>query len=128
MKVKMDDKLFWAVKTMLNAKALRKEIAEYFGISVCTVDRVQASESFDEYKQILAAMAAKNRERKAGKTPSAPAPEPEPVKAPEGGKMVEIGRQNAAYINNRLFELLKEQNDLLKLISNKLVYIVEQLT
>lgn len=109
MAMKMNDKLFRLVKLMLNSGASVAETAEYFQLAKGTVQRVKASENMDEYHAILAAMHAK-----APKQPEKPAPaQPEAL--------------GTHYMNNRVYELLKEQNELLKLLSNKLAFIVEAL-
>ena len=118
MKSKIDSKLFWAVKTMLQGGASTEEIVNYFSVSACSVTRIRKSESYEEYKQILAAVNTAIKKKNAEKATE------EPVKAPPAP----AGTMNQMYIQNRVYELLKEQNELLKLISNKLVFIVEQLS
>lgn len=104
----IDEKTFWAMKTMLNGGAKGTEVAEYFGFSVQTVCLVNKSSDLDEYHQKKAEKKAKQKK------------ESEPVKT-EVNRMVTI--QGSHYI----MEELRKQNELLTLISNKLAFIVEQL-
>ena len=116
-KRKIDLKTFKAVKTMLCGGATTEETAEFLEISQATVSRIRQSETWEEYHQIIAAMYAKQNALE--KQKSQPVVESIPVPAPTP--------LNQAYLNNRVYELLKEQNEMLKLISNKMAFIVEQL-
>ena len=134
-RVKIDENMFWTVKTLTKGGATIPEIADFLKISTSTVSRIRASESLQEYKNQLAAIAleikAKNAQKAAMKaaakeivtaTVSAPEKAPEKPEKPE-----KQDRTQYNYVNNRVLEELKAQNELLKLISNKLCFIVEQL-
>ena len=129
MKTKIDEKMFRAVKIMLNGGASTQEVVDYLQISAATTGRIRASETFEEYQAILAAMGAKIKAYNAKKKAEAKQDEAEvkPVEQPAEKPPVAPTLMNQAYLNNRVYELMKEQNELLKLLSNKLAYIVDQL-
>lgn len=114
-KRKIDTKAFKAVKTMLSGGATIEETSEFLGVSPATVSRIRSAETYEEYLHIIAAMYTKKKakEKQESKPVAEPAPTPTSL--------------NQGYLNNRIYELLKEQNEMLKLISNKMAFIVEQL-
>ena len=120
-KRKIDIKTFKAVKTMLSGGATIEETSDFLGVSSATISRIRQSETYEEYRQIIAAMWVKQKaqEQQESKPTAEPAPVPAPVPTPTS--------LNQGYLNNRIYELLKEQNEMLKLISNKMAFIVEQL-
>ena len=103
------ESMFKAVKTLISGGASYKECAEYMQIGYSTVCRIASAETFDEYRQIIAAINIKINESKKK------AEEPKPVNG------------TSIYQTNRVIELLKQQNELLTIVSNKLAFIVEQL-
>lgn len=109
---KIDEKMFYAVKALLEAGSTIPETAKYLKLGEATVGRIKAAESLQDYQQTLAAIALANKARKTAE------------KAPEQAKPQVVYHQT----DNYTVQLLKEQNELLKLISAKLVFIVEQLT
>ena len=125
MKQKIDANMYNAVKTLLTAGSTATEIAQYLKISVATVRRIKVSETLEEYRHQMAAIQAEYQRRKTAKKAPEPISEPEPIAAPERAKKADPVAYN--YVNNRMLEELKAQNELLKLISNKLAFIVEQL-
>ena len=136
-RVKIDENMFWTVKTLTKGGATIPEISDFLKISTSTVSRIRASESLQEYKNQLAAIAleikARNQAKKASEKKheeNIPAPVTAPEKAPEKPAKDVQEKQDRTqynYVNNRVLEELKAQNELLKLISNKLCFIVEQL-
>ena len=118
-KRKIDIKAFKAVKTMLSGGATIEETSEFLDVSPATISRIRQSETYEEYRQIIAAMWVKQKaqEQQESKPTAEPAPAPVPVPM----------SLNQGSLNNRIYELLKEQNEMLKLISNKMAFIVEQL-
>jgi hypothetical protein len=139
---KVDERLFKMVKLMCKSGAPYAEIAEYFQISPTTVKRINNSESIVEYRNIMAAWAISQRERreKIRNAKQAPVQEPVPepvqiqvaVPVPEEPVIPDLkmpgGTMSAAYQFNRMIEMMKKQNEILTLMSNKLTYLVEQLT
>lgn len=121
--VKVTQSVFNCIKTLLAGGASHKECADYMQLSVITVGRINRAETYEDYKQsvIMAKLHS-------GKPVSVPVPEqtPEPEQEkPEKPKAVDT---SGTYQMNRLIELMKEQNELLKAISNKMAFIVEQLS
>ena len=125
---RMDEKGYKAIKAMLNGGATFQDCMDYAGVGVSTVQRIKKSKDFDGYKELIREQNEKYLKSKAVKEPAkntAPSPAPAVVipdlKLP-GGTM------SGAYQINRIVELLKQQNETLTRISNKLAYIVEELT
>ena len=115
-KPKVTEGIFNAVKLLTNGGASVDEIAEYLSISPATVSRIRSSQNMDEYKN--AAIAAYMNYRHKTKKPEPPAVEETP----------KVSGMSGNYQMNRVIELLKAQNETLTLISNKLAFIVDELT
>ena len=113
------EKLFWAIKTLYAGGASTKEASEYFGVSEATLRLVNKSESLEEYRNMQCAIHAKYRKLAPSK-PVQPAPEKPANKVDMPYMPYSVQRE--------ITEQLKAQTELLKLISAKLVYIVEQLS
>lgn len=109
---KIDLNMFNAVKVLLNGGATQREAAEYMKISPNTVYRIAKSESFDEYRNEVYVQGKKTYPKNETS---------ETVKRPEE-------KCSSSYQLNRIYDALKQQNELLALISNKLAYVVEQLS
>ena len=120
--------LFLAVKSLLDAGATYSEVRKFYGLATDTISRIKQSETFDEYKQILAAINAKIRERKQEKL--APGKDEEEVKAITQTPVTEpvVTKQVVVpyAFQHQVLERLDKQNELLTLISAKLAYVVEQ--
>ena len=128
MVVKVTQSVFNCIKTLLAGGASHKECADYMKLSVITVGRINRAETYEDYKQsvIMAKLHS-------GKPVAVPVPESEPKSEPEEGKsekqkVVDVGSTWSTYQMNRMIEIMKEQNELLKAISNKMAFIVEQLS
>ena len=121
----MDDKLFWAIKTMLAGKATYPEIAKYFDIGTSTVARVKNAENYDEYLAMIHAMYAKKK-----KSQAEPEKAPETAKAPEApAHQVIEHRQNVTVQATHYMESeLRKQTETLELISRKLTATLEAVT
>lgn len=135
MKKKLTQKEFIAVKVLLESGAGNAECSKYFKLSPATISRIKASENWDDYCQILAAIALAQKERRNKTRNEVVAKEkaiceqrteqevkPEPAKA-NGSYHV----MSSNYQVNRMIEELKIQNEHLKAISAKLAFIVEAL-
>ena len=126
MKAKMNERLFRLVKLMLKDGETIAETARYFDLGATTVQRVRASETFEEYQHIIMAIYAKKKAHKQApvtevEIATVPAPEA-PKKAPCGPETTALSRY---YSDNRVWDALKTQNELLTLISNKLTALLE---
>ena len=110
---KITPQVFNAVKTLLKGGATQGEAANYMGISGNTVNRIAKAETFEEYTNIAYANGC-------GKG------------VPKGGLLTDDkqkgGTISANYQMNRMYELLKQINETLTIMSNKLCFVVDELT
>lgn len=131
-KVKVNQRTFDHAKLLLKAGERYDGVAEYLEISKWTVGVIAHSETFEEYKNTLAAIYAKQRnKREEKKTEEISTPEEKQEKKDEkiiGDYKLPGGTMSANYQFNRLVELVKKQNELLELISNKMAFIVDELS
>ena len=117
-RTRITENIYNAVKLILKGGAKASEAAEAMGISLNSVHRIKKSESYVDYVN-FAYMNGSNRYR--SKEQEAPKEEKADLKQP-GGTL------SSAYQMNRMCEALKEQTELLKLLSNKVAFIVDELT
>ena len=120
---KMTESKYTAIKILLNGGATVKEAAEYMQVSTAVVYGVKNTADFAEYCQNSAERDARRKQNAAIRIK-------EQEKAKEAAKEPERQPGTAmtsTYQMNRVYEALKAQNELLKLISEKLAFIVEQL-
>ena len=114
---KVTPKVFACVKTLLNGGAMVKEVSDYMGLSGWTVHKINKSETYEEYRQIIEEETSKRKEKY-----NTPVEAKKPaIQAPDS-----VG--DKVYGANRICELLTHQNELLKGIMNKLAFIVDELT
>ena len=117
------DTKFNAVKVMLKGGASVKEAAQYLQLGEATVYRIKAAETFAEYKQELAALAAKATAAKKAK-----AGEPTNKEEDKPHEVVKEIRQSVTIqATHYMEEQLRKTNELLQQISAKLAYIVNDL-
>ena len=119
-RTRITENIYNAVKLILRGGAKTKQAAEAMGISVNTVHRINKTESYQEYVN-LAYMNGSAWYREQEKQDKKPEEKIEPLKQ-AGGQL------SSGYQLNRIYEALKEQNELLKLLSNKVAFIVDELT
>ena len=119
---KLTPKTFQAIKTLLAGGATYEECANYMDVSVSTVGRVARAENFQEYGNSIAAIAIRCNQKKVK------ADTTEQEATPELDLKMPGGTLSGAYQINRIVELLKAQSETLVLISNKLAFIVDELT
>lgn len=126
MRRKIDEKNFELVKIMTAGGADIATIAAHLGISSQTISRCRKADDFTGYKALTTAEGRKSNARRKAKQEPAPAPTPaqEPAPTPTLAPI----RVNAHINDTAILTALREQNELLKLISRKLVFIVEQLS
>lgn len=122
-RTRITENIYNAVKLILRGGAKAKVAAETMGISVNSVHRINKSESYDEYVNMayMNGSARYREQEKKEKEESKQTPQAETLKLP-GGQL------SSGYQLNRIYEALKEQNELLKLLSNKVAFIVDELT
>jgi len=138
----IDKKMFDCIKILLEGKASYTEIQEFTNVGRTTVSRIAHSESWEDYQQQMAAMRAawhcRVAEKKAEKQAAADRAREEKekaakavaeaVKAVPAASLIPQPKADPVYGANRICELLTHQNELLKAISNKLAFIVDELT
>ena len=138
----VDATKFKCVKILLESGANYAEITQMTWIGDVTIWRIKNAETFEEYRHNVqaAAISAKQKKRmreEAAKKLDEEVKKQEAVKAQEAEdkRKEEDRRQEKPYTmmasnyqTNRLIELLREQNEILKCMSNKLAFIVDELT
>ena len=119
------EKMFKAAKILFNSGSTTYEVAEYLDISQTTAYRMMKAETFEEYQN---EQAAKGKARyHQMKAVHAIKEEQEKEEEPQEKKPVQNPMTNN-YQMNRLIEIIKEQNEILKTMSNKIAFIVDELT
>lgn len=132
----VDQKMFDCVKILLQSGATRAEIEKYTGLGHTAIYRISVSETFQDYRNLLAAIALEYRQKKEKKAAEKAAAEkkPEPAPAPEPEKPAE---QPAQVVEHRqtvtvqatyyVSQKLDAMTELLKTISAKLACIIDDL-
>ena len=121
---KITEGQFKAIKTLLRGGATQKEAAEYMQVSTNTAFWVDKAETFEEYQHMnaerhlahkrVAAIKAKEAEQATPAQPAAP-------------QVVEYRQNVTIQATHYMMQKLEETNSLLKMISNKLAFIVDEL-
>ena len=136
----VDQKMFDCVKILLQSGATRAEIEKYTGLGHTAIYRISVSETYQDYRNLLAAIALEYREKKAKKAAEKaaekaaaekkpePVPEPEPDKPAEQPTQVIEHRQTVTvqatyYVSQKLDAI----TELLKTISAKMACIIDDL-
>ena len=139
----MTEGKFKAIKVLLKSGATQQEVADTFEVSINVVRCCKNSETFEEYRHKMYVMYSSSYRRKKNaelkkqeeERVAAEAKAAEEAKKQEAEKPEPV-REKAAvpqmmassYQVNRMIELMQQQHELLKFISNKLAFIVEELT
>lgn len=119
-KLHVTPKVFSAVKIMLNGGATNRECADYMSISPQTVGFIKKAEDYNEYQNIMTANSGYHRKKKAAE---------EKAKGQSSEPQVVEHRQSITVVaNHYMMEELKQQTEYLKLISNKLAFLIDELT
>lgn len=141
----IDKKMFDCIKILLEGKASYTEIQDFTNVGRTTISRIAHSDSWEDYQQQMAAMrvawhcrvAEKKAKEQAVADRAMRAMEEkentikagaEAVKAVPAASLIPQPKADPVYGANRICELLTHQNELLKAISNKLAFIVDELT
>lgn len=130
----VDQKMFDCVKILLQSGATRAEIEKYTGLGHTAIYRISVSETFQDYRNLLAAIALEYRQKKEKKAAEKAAAEKKPEPAPEPEKPAE---QPAQVVEHRqtvtvqatyyVSQKLDAMTELLKTISAKLACIIDDL-
>ena len=124
---KMTESKYTAIKILLNGGATVKEAAQYMQVSTAVVYGVKNTSDFAEYCQNSAERDARRKQNAAIRIKAEQAAK-EAAKEPERQPERQPGTaMTSTYQMNRMYDALRAQNELLKLISEKLAFIVEQL-
>lgn len=123
-KTKVDERMWWAVKTLLKGGSTLTDASEYFMLSVNTCSRIKQSESYEDYKQALAAMHAAYRKQKS----KLPEKQEEKKEEAENKPQVIEHRQSVTIqATHYMMTEMQKTNELLTAISAKLAFIVDEL-
>lgn len=99
----------------------QQEIGKQFGICGNTVYKINRTDSYEEYKEYQTKQNQKNRERTIQKK--------EEKRQEEKEVQIVEHRQSITLVANQyMMEEMRKQTELLKTISAKLAFIVEELT
>ena len=126
---KVDRRMFEACKILFEGGAPNYEVTKYTGLSSKTVARIKRAESFDDYLSELAAMKMKYHEKYSKTAKEAEKQEPEPAKVEPAPVEVKEIRQSVTVQTTHFVETkIDKMIELLKILNNKLAFIVEELT
>ena len=120
---KLTERQFNAIKILLKGGATQKEAAEYMQVSPNTAYWVDKAENYEEYLQIQAERALKQKKVAAIKAQEKPQEKPE--EKPHDVK--EIRQTVTIQATHYMTEEMRKTNELLTLISRKLAFIVDEL-
>ena len=120
----MTESKYNAIKMIVNGGAKSAEAARYLQVSEATVYRVKASETFEEYKNMMAAQTLALKQARHNKQAQ---PETKPQDKP--AEVVKEVRQSVTIqATHYMEEQQRRTNELLTQISAKLAFIVDELT
>jgi putative NIF3 family GTP cyclohydrolase 1 type 2 len=135
--VKMTESKFKAIKILLAGGATYKETAESMGVSTVVVGYCKHSETFEEYRHKIYMTSGGYRKKMAAEK-KALAEKLEQKKQEQEKAELEIQASEPNVVEHRqtvtiqathyMMEEMKKTNELLKLISSKLAFIVDELT
>ena len=117
---------FKAVKIMLNAGTPTKEIMEYLEVTDKVVTKCRKCETYEEYKQLVSAntyMMKKRAEEKAAAEKAAA----EEQKPQQIVQVVEHRQSVQIQATEYMMRELKQMNEYLRIISNKMAAIIDDL-
>ena len=131
---KVTEAKFKTIKTLVNSGMPYAQIQESIGVSKVVIGAVKQSDTYEDYKHRMYTMSGSYRRKMAEKKKEE---EQLTVKAGDIAKAVEKEKPQtestttmmiSGYQVNRIIEQLTKQNEILTLISNKLAFIVDELT
>jgi DNA invertase Pin-like site-specific DNA recombinase len=127
--VKVTESVFKAVKILLKSGESRKACAEYMGISLHSVERIDRAEDYEDMRNQVNAYYYRRKKQAEEAKRAEEAKKAEEKKLPPQSSPIVLPQHKP--INGedsyQLVRLMKEQNELLKIISNKMAFIVEDL-
>jgi hypothetical protein len=122
---KLTERQYNAIKTLLKGGATQKEAAEYMQVSPNTAFWVGKAETYEEYLQIKAEKLLSNKKRvaaiKAQEKPQETKPQTNAPQVTEHKQTIVVQATWA------MTQEMQKTNELMKSISNKLAFIVDEL-
>lgn len=117
---------FNAVKIMINGGATNSEIAEYLNVSTSTVVRIKQVQTWEEYQNLRKgnAFIAKKKADEKKKLEEQKKAEEQPK---ENVQVIEHRQSITVQATEYMMRELKQQNEYLRIISNKLCAIIDDL-
>lgn len=128
---KIDQRMFDCIKILLASGQTAAQIYEYLGVAPTTIYRIKQCENLQEYKNMMAAMAVKkaNKKDKAAKEPEVvPVPTAQEATAKPATQVAEHRQSVTVNASYYVTQKLDTMIDLLKNISAKLAFVVDELT
>lgn len=123
--LKVTKGIFDAAKLLIENGANNTEVAKYLKVSTDVVSFIRRSETYEEYQTIMYEYSLKMRQRAAAiKAKETPKEEPKPETPPQ---IVEHRQTVTVQATWQMTQEMQKTNELLKQISNKLAYIVDEL-
>ena len=123
--LKVTKGIFDAAKLLIENGANNTEVAKYLKVSTDVVSFIRRSETYEEYQTIMYEYSLKQRQRAAAiKAKEELKEEPKPEITPQ---IVEHRQTVTVQATWQMTQEMQKTNELLKQISNKLAYIVDEL-
>lgn len=125
---KLTERQFNAIKTLLKGGATQAEAAEYMRVSHNTAFWVNKAENYEEYMQMQAERALKQKRVAAIKAKGEPQEKPQEIKQQTPAPQIVEHRQTVTVqATHYMAQEMQKTNELLKQISAKLAFIVDEL-
>ena len=116
--LKVTKGIFDAAKLLIENGANNTEVAKYLKVSTDVVSFIRKSETYEDYQTFMYEYSLKQRQRVAAiKAKEEPKEEPKP----------EVKQTIVVQATWQMTQEMQKTNELLKQISNKLAYIVDEL-
>ena len=127
--LKVTKGIFDAAKLLIENGANNTEVAKYLKVSTDVVSFIRRSETYEEYQTIMYEYSLKQRQRAAAiKAKETPKEEPPQIVAQTPPPQIIEHRQTVTVQATwQMTQEMQKTNELLKQISNKLAYIVDEL-
>lgn len=125
--VKITKGIFDAAKLLMENGANNTEVSKYLKVSMDVVSMFRKSETYEDYQTAMFEYSQKMRKRAAAiKAKETPKEEPPQIVAPPP-QIVEHRQTVTVQATWQMTQEMQKTNELLRQISNKLAYIVDEL-
>jgi hypothetical protein len=134
---KVTESKFNAIKLLVKGGATNAEAAEYMQVSPHTIANIKAAETWEEYRSIIAARVLAEKQKRHAQAEKAEKAVPaadivnkvnNTPETPEKVQRVVHEQSVTIQATHYMMQEMQKTNELLKLISNKLAFIVDELT